>query len=81
MTFNGVTKSREFSASTRVKRVFDWAVTKKEFDLGPEDATEHALALPGADDPLQPDVHIGSLPEDTPDHVSLDLVPKHRFEG
>jgi hypothetical protein len=81
VTYNGVTKSRDFSASTRIQRVFDWAVSKQEFDLGREDATEHALALCGSGDPLQPDVHIGSLPQDSPDHVCLDLVPKHRFEG
>lgn len=81
VSFNGVTKSREFSTSTRIRRVFEWAVSKDEFDLGREDASEHALAVCGSDDPLPPDVHIGSVAHDRPGHVCLDLVPKHRFEG
>lgn len=81
VNYNGVPKSDEFSASSRVERVFDWAVSDKAFDLGPEDATEHALAVCGAEDPLAPDVHLGSLPQDGPHHVCLNLVPKHRFQG
>lgn len=81
VNYNGLAKSDEFSASSRIERVFDWAVSDNAFDLGPEDATEHALAVCGTENPLAPDVHLGSLPQDGPHHVCLDLVPKHRFQG
>jgi hypothetical protein len=81
VSYNGETKSRSFSTSTRIKRVFEWAVSRDEFDLGRDDASEHALAVCGSDDPLSPDVHVGSVQHDRPGHVCLDLVPKHRFEG
>lgn len=79
--FNGVTIEKEFSASTRVKRVFDWAVGKHGFDLGEIDAAEHAVALSGTEVMPPEDVHLGSLDADTPGAVAFDLVPKKRFEG
>ena len=81
VTYNGEPIEREFSASTRVKRVFEWAVGEHGFDLGAEDAAEHALALAGTEAMPAEDVHLGSLDADTPGRVAFDLVPKHRFEG
>jgi hypothetical protein len=81
VTFNGVTIDKEFSASTRVRRVFDWAVGKHGFNLGEIDAAEHALALSGTEVMPPEDVHLGSLDADTPGVVAFDLVPKERFEG
>jgi hypothetical protein len=79
--FNGVTIEREFSASTRVKRVFAWAVGEHGFKLGAEDAAEHALALVSTGAMPAEDVHLGSLDADTPGRVAFNLVPKHRYEG
>ena len=80
VTFNGVTKEREFHVSTRIERVFDWAVSKKGFNLTPTDATEHTLQVTGTT--IQPDAgdHIGSFVKD---HctVSFGLVAKIRNEG
>ena len=79
--FNGETREHEFSASTRVKRVFAWAVGEHGFNLGAEDAAEHALALASTDAMPAEDVHLGSLDADTPGKVAFKLVPKHRYEG
>ncbi len=81
VTYNGETIEREFSSSTRVRRVFEWAVGEHGFDLGAEDAAEHTLALAGTEAIPAEDVHLGSLDADTPGRVAFDLVPKHRFEG
>lgn len=79
--YNGETREREFSAAARVKRVFDWATGKHEFNLSPADAAEHALALASTGAMPADDVHLGSLDADTPGRVAFNLVPKHRFEG
>ena len=78
--FNGETRVERFSASTRVSRVFRWAVGRRAFDLSAADAAEHVLAL--ADD-VSPagDTHLGSLDDATPGHVAFRLIPKHRYEG
>lgn len=72
---------KEFSASTRVKRVFEWAVGKHGFDLSEVDAAEHTLALNPSERIPPEDVHLGSLDAETPGRVSFELVPKKRFEG
>ena len=80
VTFNGATKERDFHVSTRIERVFNWAVSKQGFNLTPTDATEHTLQVAGTT--IQPDAgdHIGSF---TNAHcaVSFGLVAKIRNEG
>ncbi|HEX3432979.1 MAG TPA: hypothetical protein VHT25_02855 [Solirubrobacteraceae bacterium] len=78
--FNNESYSREFGAAARVERVFRWAVGKHAFDLDPQDAAEHTLALPDESIPPE-DVHIGSLSEPEEGRLRFLLVPKHRFEG
>jgi hypothetical protein len=78
--YNGDTHSREFGASARIERVFQWAVGKHAFDLDQQDAAEHMLALPDESVPPE-DAHIGSLPEPEPGKLLLLLVAKERFEG
>jgi hypothetical protein len=78
--FNGERRKHEFSASTRVKRVFRWATSEHGFDLSDADAAEHTLALPDNTIPAS-DAHIGSLDDATPGHVEFRLIPKHRYEG
>jgi hypothetical protein len=78
--FNG-SKSHAFSPATTVDRVLKWATGEHGFDLSPAEAAKHTLALPGADHPLDPRVHIGSLVAGGTCDVVLDLVPKVRFEG
>jgi len=78
--YNGETHEREFGASTRVERVFKWAVGKHAFNLGEVDAAEHTLALADETVPAD-DVHLGSLDQATPGRVAFLLVAKHRHEG
>lgn len=77
--FNGVTHTRTFSSSTRIERVFKWAV--KEFDLSRGDAAEHTLSVAATGAIPPGDALIGSLPQDAAGHLLLSLVPKHRYEG
>jgi hypothetical protein len=78
--FNGETITREFQTSTRVDRVFRWAVGNHGFDLSRPDIADHTLLLPDGTVPAS-DVHLGSLDDATPGRVDFDLAPKHRFEG
>jgi hypothetical protein len=78
--YNMETHERQFGASTRIERVFKWAVSKHAFDLGEVDAAEHTLALPDETVPAG-DVHLGSLDQATPGRVAFLLVAKHRHEG
>ena len=78
--YNGETHEHQFGASTRVERVFKWAVGKHAFDLGEVDAAEHKLALADETVPAD-DVHMGSLDQATPGRVAFVLVAKHRHEG
>lgn len=79
--FNGERHTRTFSASTRVSRVFKWAVGKQAFDLSEADAAEHTLALLANDVVPPGDAHLGSLDDSTPGRVAFALIPKHRYEG
>ena len=79
--FNGESKPHDFSPATVVNHVLKWATGETGFDLTPTEAAKHALAVPGADHPLDPRVHIGSLVTAGTCEVVLDLMPKVRFEG
>jgi len=80
VTFNGVTKSRDFPPVTRVTHVHQWA-THNAFDMSPRDAAEHVLELVGSDDRPDPDTQIGTLASGTLCAVAFDLVPFKRVEG
>jgi hypothetical protein len=81
VVYNDETHEHEFSASTTVRRAFQWAVGEHAFDLSPEDAVEHTLALCSTGVVPAEDVHLGSLDAETPGQVCFMLIPKHRFEG
>jgi hypothetical protein len=78
--FGGISKSRGFSPSARIARVFEWAVGPDGFNLPPDQRPEHDLIVCGGDHPLAPSVHVGSL---TSEHCSLclDLAAKHNPQG
>lgn len=78
--FNGE-HTREFGPNSTIKKVFHWASGKKAFDLSPEQAAKHVLAVPGADHFLADGVHVGSLITPGTCKVVLDLCPRERFEG
>jgi hypothetical protein len=79
VSFNGATKTREFSPSATVRKVTRWAT--EAFGLSPVDAGEHCLQVSQSSDRPDEDAHIGSLV--SPPHclVDFDLVPKKRVEG
>lgn len=81
VSFNGEQRQHEFSASTRVERVFRWATGEHGFDLSKADAAEHTLALAATNVIPAGDAHLGSLDEQTPGRVAFSLIPKHRYEG
>lgn len=80
VTFNGVTKSRDFPPVTRVGHVHQWA-THNAFEMSPRDAAEHVLELEGGDERPDADAQIGTLTDGTVCAVAFDLVPFKRVEG
>lgn len=78
--FNGH-HERSFGPSRTIKTVEKWAFGPEVANFSQEQAAKHVLVVPGADHFLDPGVHLGSLT--TPGHcaVTLDLLPRSRFEG
>lgn len=70
-----------YGPATTIKTVEKWAFGKMVADLSKEQAAKHVLALPGADHFLEATVHIGSLVTAGTCKVTLDLLPRSRFEG
>lgn len=80
VTHNSVATDRTFQPSTRIERVFEWAVSKRGFNLTPTDAAEHELMLSGTSIKPDPSDHVGSFVGDDCT-VAFSLVPKIRNEG
>jgi hypothetical protein len=78
--FNGPFE-RAFGPPATIKRVYSWASGPDGARLSPEQAAKHVLAVPGADHFLDSGVHIGSLVSHGSCSVTLDLLPRERFEG
>ncbi|MBS0437102.1 MAG: hypothetical protein JSR75_19825 [Proteobacteria bacterium] len=77
--FMGDTKSHEFPPASRIRRVKDWAV--KEFRVAEAEAARHGLYIPGSEQELSADVHIGTLVQACTCGVTLDLLPTDRIHG
>lgn len=77
--FMGPSESHAFPPSNRIKRVKDWAV--KAFKVADAEAARHGLYIPGSDQELSADVHIGALVEAGTCGVTLDLLPTDRIHG
>jgi hypothetical protein len=78
--FNGEF-TRDFAPGTTIKRVYRWVSGPDAANLSPEQAAKHVLAVPGADHFLSDRVHIGSLVQPGSCTITLDLLPRERFEG
>lgn len=78
--FNGEF-TRDFGPGTTIKTVYHWVSGPNGANLSPEQAAKHVLAVPGADHFLADTVHIGSLVLPGSCAVTLDLLPRERFEG
>lgn len=72
---------RNFGPGTTIKTVYRWVSGSDAANLSPEQAAKHVLAVPGADHFLANSVHIGSLIQSGSCTVTLDLLPRERFEG
>ena len=79
--FNGLNHERAFGPATRIRAVHRWACGPHAAKLSPEQAAAHVLAVPGADHFLEDSVHVGSLVAGHSCSVTLDLLPRSRFEG
>lgn len=79
--FNGVNHEHEYGPAATIKTVRTWACGPHAFKLSPVEAAKHVLALPGADHFLDDGVHIGSVATEGTCAVTLDLLPRSRFEG
>lgn len=78
--FNG-NHEHSYGPATTIKTVEKWAFGSEVANLSPEQAAKHVLALPGADHFLEAGAHIGSLVTPASCTVTLDLLPRSRFEG
>ncbi len=65
---------RSSLAVATMGRVFAWATGPQGFALSAAQRSKHALAVPGADHFLDPDVHVGSLAGPTCAEIQLDLL-------
>jgi hypothetical protein len=79
--YGGESYEDSFGPARTIRRVKRWAVGPKAADLSREEAAKHVLAMPGADHFLEDGVHIGSLVGEKSCTVTLDLMPRSRFEG
>jgi hypothetical protein len=79
--YNGENFTHTFGPGTTIKTVEKWAFGDKAADLSPDQAAKHVLALPSADHFLAATVHVGSLVTAPACQVTLDLLPRDRFEG
>jgi hypothetical protein len=79
VTFNGETKDREFGPNSTFQKVFDWATSKHEFDLTPEQKTKHTLEIAGTE--IEPELTQPIERYATDDVLRLNLVPKDRHAG
>ena len=70
-----------YAPSATIGKVERWAFGPKVGNFSPEQAAQHVLAAPGADHFLDVAVHVGSLLTTGACMVTLDLLPRSRFEG
>ncbi len=69
-----------YAPATTIATVEQWAFHKVAH-FSPEQAAQHVLAEPGAKHFLARGVHVGSLLKPGSCAVTLDLLPRSRFEG
>ena len=70
-----------YPPSATIGKVEKWAFGGEVAHFSPEQAATHVLAEPGADHFLEIGVHVGSLTKAGECRVTLDLLPRSRFEG
>ena len=78
--YNGQDKSERVAASTKLRKVREWAGSKEVFNIPRVDLAEKVFRLRGSEDELSLDVRVGSLARKEC-CVSLDLTDKVRPQG
>jgi hypothetical protein len=79
VTFNADTKEKEFGPNSTFQKVFDWATSKPQFELTPEQKAKHTLEIAGTEIEPEMTAHIEQY---ATEHVlRLNLVPKDRHAG
>ncbi|MCY4151385.1 MAG: hypothetical protein OXE94_04010 [Aestuariivita sp.] len=71
---------RKFPPPTSTASILNWAVRPDNFNLTVSQVAKHVLVIRDTDTELNLEEHIGFYADDDCS-VSLDLVPKERFEG
>ena len=79
--FNADRFEDDFGPGTTIKTVYKWVAGSDAANLSADQAAKHVLALPGANAFLDAGVHVGSLVTEGSCKVTLDLLPRERFEG
>jgi hypothetical protein len=69
-----------YAPATTIATIEKWAFDEVAH-FSPEQAAQHVLAEPGVDHFLAGGVHVGSLVKPGSCAVTLDLLPRSRFEG
>ncbi|SRR5581483_2782514 len=72
--------NHRYAPATTIATVEKWAFHKVAH-FSDEQEAQHVLAEPGADHFLEGSVHVGSLVKPGSCTVTLDLLPRSRFEG
>lgn len=73
-------KSRDFSPSATIAKVYDWATGPEGFDLLPAEKVKHTFVICGTQTEPDKSAHVGSF-ANAECAACFNLVPKHRSEG
>lgn len=80
LRWGGENHEHQYAPGTTMATLEKWAFHKVAH-FSDEQAAHHVLAEPGADHFLEGSVHVGSLVKPGSCTVTLDLLPRSRFEG
>ncbi|MFZ0943590.1 MAG: hypothetical protein WB930_02585 [Syntrophobacteraceae bacterium] len=72
--YQGLTKVKAFSPSTRVQVILEWAVGPEGFKIDPAIAPEMELTLHGQTVELSKQAHIGRYVQHPKNELALDLI-------
>lgn len=80
VTFGHQTKSKSFGPGTKIDTVLGWATGRDGFEIPAGDRDDLVLRIKGSTEPLDPDMHIGTL-AGKGGALAFDLLPGDRFAG
>lgn len=74
-------KTQDFTPSQRLRHVMQWATGNRGFDISKGDAQDLVLVVPGQQQPVDLDDHVGLFVRGDSCEARLDLVPSERIQG